>query len=1361
MTLLVIGAIGYVVIRSELSNKIVEQQIDQELSRMFNTEISIGSANINGLNMATFGPIVIYDQQGDTLLAARRAMASFEIWPIIHNRRLILNTIQLIDFDIRCKQDSLAGRPNFMFIVDALAPQDSRQENLLSEFQIGAIFLRQGRVSYDILDIERRTDGKLDPYHFAVRDLSANLGVHYIPEKGTHVDVRRLEIEEQNGLRLARSRFMLDVVKQDIIAEGVFSLLVRSPQVFLPSSLPFDNPLALDVSFLASLDSIHIPSVRLTDHDSLHIESQLHILLPERFDTRDAWKKISFTADVRSCRIPHALLPQQQFNIDFNGKISGDPNRIVASGHNRSDISPIEAYDLGPSSADVDFNLVYAPPTKKWEFSAKGNLPLLTYRNYTYHDIHFEATSADDLHTLIAHLDDANGQADLALGADMSHARPELTVQAQFRNFAPNAVRLLDLKNTDSLWVSCDIDADLKGNNLKDLTGHLFVDAIRLRRPLSGEHLSIDPVRFYIGRLNDRASASIHSPLVRIEYRQNEAKRHRFDGVVQPYPQLMSMLRVPVRIGENLPFFAELDSAYHLMRFQADIPQTQFPAGDISGQITVADEGNDFLSSHVGLDFQTSKYTLAATLNALVSKDLRNIRLKPGILMLNGNEFETSAGHILRGDSGQIFIDHISLKHEEQGMEVSGQFGTGHDGIVMSLNRLELNPLLMMFGKQYLDFGGAATGDIHYAQRHGLPHVKTDGLIIDGFSYQDKILGRNNFSMDWNLNAKLLKIGATILTEEQRYSHLDFDLKMGRHDTLDLRGNLDRLPLDFLDHWVGGILQQFQGYGSGYVRLFGDAKKLNLLGSPMVDASFTHSLLGTRFHMNDIVYLTHDDVSPTADIRKIKPSQLRRDGHIQLRQAAINDGQNHTLRTTADIRHRSLGDYRYNVEIRIPQTPQGFLVFNHPEQKEGGLYWGQLYATGQCLIQGGDGRHHFLVNLKTADRSQFFLSPGEEHPMGEEDSYSILTYRDKRSLSLNPDQDPVLFHAATADAEGDGSDTYIECDINIQATDRCLVNVQMDPLADDRLLCRGFGDIAIHYDPRHDLSILGQYNITQGSYTLTMRGDLMTKAFVLQEGSHVRFTGQPSQAELNLDARYSIPSVNLSDLDESFASLASMSRTSLPVDCKLKVSGPISAPQIGFDLEVKNVSEDVQALVHNLIGTQEMRNQQVFYLLLFSKFYTPEYATSSQNNTGSELSSFASASITSQLNNFLNRMSDRFSLGTNFRSEKGDFSDMEMDVAISTRLFSDRLILNGNLGYRDPASRIGMSNNTNSFIGDFDAEYLINSTGTVRAKAYSHYNERDYSINNALTTQGIGIILRRDFRSFWELWKKNKAWKQR
>jgi hypothetical protein len=111
------------------------------------------------------------------------------------------------------------------------------------------------------------------------------------------------------------------------------------------------------------------------------------------------------------------------------------------------------------------------------------------------------------------------------------------------------------------------------------------------------------------------------------------------------------------------------------------------------------------------------------------------------------------------------------------------------------------------------------------------------------------------------------------------------------------------------------------------------------------------------------------------------------------------------------------------------------------------------------------------------------------------------------------------------------------------------------------------------------------------------------------------------------------------------------------------------------------------------------------------------------------------------LSNILGKMTDNLSIAPNFRTNKGDFSDMEVDVALSSQLLNNRLLLNGNFGYRDNTYN---TTNTN-FIGDFDLEYLLNSKGTFRLKAYNHFNDQNYYLRNALTTQGVGIVWKHDF----------------
>ena len=128
-------------------------------------------------------------------------------------------------------------------------------------------------------------------------------------------------------------------------------------------------------------------------------------------------------------------------------------------------------------------------------------------------------------------------------------------------------------------------------------------------------------------------------------------------------------------------------------------------------------------------------------------------------------------------------------------------------------------------------------------------------------------------------------------------------------------------------------------------------------------------------------------------------------------------------------------------------------------------------------------------------------------------------------------------------------------------------------------------------------------------------------------------------------------------------------------------------------------------------------------------------------NQNEVLSSVASSTISGQLSNMLGKIADNLSIAPNFRTDKGDFSDMEVDVALSSQLLNNRLLLNGNFGYRDNTYN---TSNTN-FIGDFEIEYLLNNKGTIRLKAYNHFNDQNYYLRNALTTQGVGIVWKHDF----------------
>ena len=196
------------------------------------------------------------------------------------------------------------------------------------------------------------------------------------------------------------------------------------------------------------------------------------------------------------------------------------------------------------------------------------------------------------------------------------------------------------------------------------------------------------------------------------------------------------------------------------------------------------------------------------------------------------------------------------------------------------------------------------------------------------------------------------------------------------------------------------------------------------------------------------------------------------------------------------------------------------------------------------------------------------------------------------------------------------------------------------------------------------------------------------------------------------------------------------------------VDGEMQHPDITFDIELPTLTQDVERKVKSIISTDDMMSRQIIYLLALNKFYTPEYMGTS--GSGSELAAVASSTLSSQLSNMLGQLTDKFTLAPSFRSDKGDFSDIEVDLALSSRLLNNRLLLNGNFGYRD------RSTSQTTFVGDFDLEYILSNNGNLRLKAYNHFNDQNYYLRQALTTQGLGIIYRKDFDNPFTFLRKRK-----
>lgn len=672
-------------------------------------------------------------------------------------------------------------------------------------------------------------------------------------------------------------------------------------------------------------------------------------------------------------------------------------------------------------------------------------------------------------------------------------------------------------------------------------------------------------------------------------------------------------------------------------------------------------------------------------------------------------------GFGLAADSQSISIDGVASKQPDDTVTVK----LDHINLISIFETLEIDNALI---------GGTATGTFTASQAlSGLPLLDTDNLHVDNISYNYCTIGDADITARWDNERQSFFLDADIVNPEGQHSRISGDI-FPLKESLDLKFDAQHVKVGFMKPFMAAFTSDVSGYVSGNARLFGTFKDIDMEGDVFAeDLKLKIDFTNTTYSATDSIHI--------------------RPGRIDLHDITLHDVNGHTALLNGVLTH----DYFHRPEFEFHITDaRDFLSYNVTSKLNPDWY-GTVYGNGGATVKGRPGEINIGVDMRTAAGSTFTFVLSDQL---EAEQYSFITFNDVTEYSVeekmmqtgDTPQAVLDFQQRMRDKAADKPSNYI-MDIRVDITPQAQIILVMDPVGGDRIRANGSGDLRMTYNAdENDLRMYGTYTLEHGSYNFTLQ-DIIIKDFTIEPGSTITFRGDPYSAQLDLEAVYQV-NANLSDLDKSFTQDKDLNRTNVPVQALMKVSGDMRQPDLDFDLRFPTLTSDTYRKVRSIISTDDMMNRQIIYLLALNRFYTPDYMESTTK--GNELFSVASSTISSQLSSMLGKLSDNWSIAPNLRSDRGDFSDVEVDVALSSRLLNNRLLFNGNFGYRDK------SLNSNQFIGDFDIEYLLNPRGTWRLKAYNRYNDQNYYVRTATTTQGVGIMFRRDFDLMFHKRRKKK-----
>ncbi len=787
-----------------------------------------------------------------------------------------------------------------------------------------------------------------------------------------------------------------------------------------------------------------------------------------------------------------------------------------------------------------------------------------------------------------------------------------------------------------------------------------------------------------------------------------------------------------------------------LLGLQAYIPYVRIKQGD-ARDITLSIHNNDD-RAHMALQagWYDSQYTLQTLIrNNEVSLDvvaldsaeieLSHVRAQGVFSRYKGRpvvDIQTMPGFVNIADS-TFFISKSDLSYIAADTMLSihdFRFGSASqflnvDGIAspreadslhIEMSQIQIYRILkFILADGTLTAGGFLSGEanIHHVLKQ--PRFEVNA-ILDSAQLNETYIGDAVAKVYLEDSTKHLIIDADVVENNHHVAHVDGRIPGG--GKWDLQIQPDSFNLGFVGHWTQGFLTNIGGRVDGKVHVSGDhGKTYVLIAVKPREAHLQIPFTGCTYHFTDSVYMDSTSI-------------IFRDMHLW-------DDEGNPVQLNADIRHDSyFQDFNFDIDV----YPDHALVVDLPyKPKE--LLQGKVYADGHCQVIGRGADIFLKAEATTVGKSQFRMSFEGANTAGENSFITFIDHNAKAAVNedmarIRAEEDRSFLSEKKIIREGvEPSHFHMQLDLNV--TPEAEIQLMLNEQTADMLKGRGDGGLRLTYDAlTGETKMMGTYELLNGQLGFTL-GNLVRRSFTLAEGSRVVWTKDAASPELDVTATYRV-TASLKDLFGSEINNLATTRTSVPVDCNIYLSGSITNPTVQFGIELPNSESLVRQQVQSIINTDEMLMRQVVYLLVFGRFFTPEYlATSSDGASGLNATySFLSSTLTSQINNWIGKITNSaiFSLGVAFRSEgygANDSQEYEANFQIQP---VDRLLINGNIGYRynDITNR--------PVFGDLDVEYMITPNGKVRVKAYTHTVDK-YSLRSANTQQGVGFVFKHDF----------------
>jgi len=653
-------------------------------------------------------------------------------------------------------------------------------------------------------------------------------------------------------------------------------------------------------------------------------------------------------------------------------------------------------------------------------------------------------------------------------------------------------------------------------------------------------------------------------------------------------------------------------------------------------------------------------------------------------------------------DTNFYHINELGFSNNKQGVWIDGKISENlTDTLLLGFQRFDLSNFDMFMKSMGIDPDGMINGNLKIIDFYNSPSFLSD-IEISDFYFNKEKLGEAVLKTTWNPSDKAFNIlGEIIYTgnvgKSKTFEMTGIYFPESIDENFDIDIKLNNYKLKTVEPFIRSFGSNIKGLASGNLKLKGTKEKPDLTGEiNLMRSQITIDYINVKYFLADKIYFDQN--------------------LIHFDDVTIYDSLNNRVTCSGNIKHNYLNDF--NLDLNFDANN---IVGLNTTRAQNEVFYGNAMTSGNFRIHGPLDNIIMDISINSEKGTDIKIPVSYSVDVTEND-YIIFKTEAKKDTSTQKDYD--------LDIKGVAAN--IDLNVNNDADIQLYLPYQMG-----NIRARGDGDIKMEITPTGKFTMDGEYVISKGYLFLTLQ-NIINRNFDIRRGGKVSWTGDPYNAIIDVKAVYKIKTT----LGEYGPEEDSATR--VPVDCVIGLSNNLYDPEIRFSIEFPDLKDDQKQYIYARLDTndQAIMSQQMISLLVLNSF------SSSTGNSGS-LSFNTFSLLTNQLNSWLSQISNDFDIGVNYRP--GDeISSQEVEVALSTQLFDERVLIDGNVGVRGSEN----AQKTNDLVGEVNVEVKITRDGRFRAKAFNKSNNNYLYRNYSPYTQGVGVFYTQDFYRFGDLFRK-------